>query len=147
MQIDWMQTSKHAPAENTEVAILVPITDNNGDYRQIPTIATYSKEGRYESTTNYYKNVSYYIPFSRDVDISPPDGFAKFTKLAGPSAKPETGDDPDIVYVVRMEHENRVTFATADYKNDKWYNFAGGLYHVTHAAPLPETPPMPEEYL
>ena len=147
MQANWIPTTNQAPAENTEVAILVPILDKNNDYRQIPATATYSKDGRYETTTSFFKNVSYYIPFSRDVDLDPPESFAKFTKLAGLSAKPETGDDPDIIYVVRMEYEGGVTFSTANYKNDKWGNMAGELLHVTHAAPLPEIPPMPEEYL
>ena len=145
MQANWILATKQAPAENTEVVVLVRVLGMNNKYTQVLGTATYSKEGRYETTTRYFQDVTYYIPFSRDVDLDPPEGFATFTKLASLSAKPETGDDPEIIYVVRMEYEGRVTFSTAYFKNGKWGNLAGTLSHVTHAAPLARVPKMPQK--
>jgi hypothetical protein len=140
-----MPALNQRPTENSEAAILIPILDANGNYKQFPTIATYAN-GRYETTLSYFRNVTYYIPYAKDIDLGHQEGRLRFTKLAGPSAKPENAKDAETTYVVRMECEKRITFGIAFFKNGHWQNNSGRLSYVTHAAALPEFPPMPEEY-
>jgi len=141
---NWMPTSGHKPEENTDVAILVPILDKNGNYKQYPTLAKYTKE-RYEISFTYFKNVNYFIPFLTNLDLKTPDGYLEFTKINAQTGKPEN-HKPETIYVVRIEHKTRITFSVATFIGDKWRNNAGILTHVTHSAALPDFPPMPIEH-
>jgi hypothetical protein len=148
MDTKWIASSSEIPPENTEVAVLIPIIDNKtGNYKQIHHIATYSKEGRYETTISYFRNVTYYIPYTKNIDLDAPEGYLNFVRLASATAKPEHADKPETWYVVRVEYNGRVEFTTANYVGGKWRNNTGSISNVTHAATLPEIPPMPEEYI
>ena len=152
MATTWIRAANQAPPPNSDVVALAPILDKNGNYRQIPILATYTSyrdDNRYETAASYFRTVTYFLPFNKNVLLEPEEGHLQFKQLPSKSANPgdTDGESETPTYVVRMELEGRTTFSTATYSNGMWHNNAGKLTHVTHVAKLPKVPPMPEEYI